>query len=88
MPKPRLTLAPEAMVVFIIFIGWVIAACAAILGGWTAAPPPAWFDAWSKLIGGVVLAAIGVRVLWVVPKQVQTFLRELEMIRRATDRTR
>jgi hypothetical protein len=60
--------------VLIIIGAWVAIAILAACNLISLPPPPGWFDQWSKLIATVAVAAIGARVLWSAPKQLQAFL--------------
>ena len=60
--------------VLIILCIWSVIAILAAFNVMNLPSPPAWFDAWSRLIATVAVAAIGARVLWSAPKQLQAFL--------------
>ena len=61
------------IVVVALFL-WGVGAVLATCEVFTLPSPPAWFDAWSKLIAAVSAAVIGARVLWEAPKLLQEFL--------------
>lgn len=60
--------------VVIMLAVWTGLALFAVWEVMTLPVPPQWFDAWSKLIATIAVAAIGARVLWSVPAQLQEFL--------------
>ena len=65
---------PATTGVLVIFGLWVVIAILAVVVPFTVPPPPLWLEAWTKLVTGAAVAAIGARVLWVAPKQLQEYL--------------
>jgi hypothetical protein len=64
---------PVTAVVIILAV-WVLIATLAVLNLIGLPLPPPWLEAWSKLLTTVALAAIGARVLWSAPTQLQKYL--------------
>jgi hypothetical protein len=64
----------QTTAVVIILSIWSVIAILAAFKVMILEPPPEWFDGWSRLIAAVALAAIGARVLWKAPQQLQAFL--------------
>jgi hypothetical protein len=68
---------PLAGVLIILSI-WSVIAVLAVLNLVSLPSPPAWFDAWSRLIAAVAGTAIGARVLWSASQQLQAFLDRMK----------
>ena len=65
---------PATTGVLVILGLWAVIAILGVVVPLDVPPPPAWLEAWTKLVGGAAATAIGARVLWVAPKQFQEYL--------------
>jgi hypothetical protein len=64
---------PATTGVLVILGLWAVIAILSVVVPLTIPVPPLWFDAWTKL---AATAALGLRVLWVAPKQLQEYLNK------------
>ena len=65
---------PATTGVLVILGLWAVIAILSVVVPLTVPVPPLWFEAWTKLAATAAAAALGLRVLWVAPKQLQEYL--------------